>query len=172
MIYNTIPELTEQEMTRLKRDITRDALTGCHLWTGAKSTSGYGQAHVSGVATTVHRISWTQTNGPIPAGLQLDHLCRTRNCVNPEHLELVTNRTNALRGTGITAVNAHKTDCKRGHSLTGANLVTRDNTRRCASCRKAYDMSRFALPKGYTMADREPYIQVTADALYGLRKAV
>ncbi len=60
--------------------------------------------------------------GQIPSGLTLDHLCRVRNCVNPAHLEPVTHRENTLRGDGVTAINARKTSCHRGHPFAGENL--------------------------------------------------
>jgi len=74
--------------------------------------------------------------GPIPEGLVIDHLCRVRNCVNPAHMEPVTNTENVLRGTGPTAVNAQKTHCKHGHPLTPDNLVKRTDRRECMECRR------------------------------------
>lgn len=85
-----------------------------------------------------HRYFWEKTNGPIPEGLVIDHLCRNRACVNLEHLEVVTGRENCLRGIGPTAINALKTHCSRhGHPLSGANLILHpDGRRECRECQR------------------------------------
>ena len=70
----------------------------CWLWTGA-TMEGYGQFSYAGQSQLAHRLAYTELVGPIPGGMTLDHLCRTRACVNPLHLEPVTNRENILRGT-------------------------------------------------------------------------
>jgi len=77
----------------------------CWLWT-ASTRRGYGQFVINNKPTPAHRFAYEQLVGDIPRGLQLDHLCRVRNCVNPEHLEPVTSRENILRGEGICAVAA------------------------------------------------------------------
>jgi hypothetical protein len=77
--------------------------------------------------------------GPIPDGLFLDHTCRNRNCVNPQHLDPVTNKENILRGEGSPAKNARKTHCKNGHPLKGENLVRGSKGERvCRTCKNAY----------------------------------
>lgn len=76
----------------------RGHTTPCWVWTGAKQSAGYGALRVDGRVVLAHRHAYEQAVGPIPAGLQLDHLCRVTDCVNPEHLEPVTNRENVLRG--------------------------------------------------------------------------
>lgn len=92
---------------------------GCWEWLGGKTVYGYGQYAVGipGLTQRAHKLSWESVNGPVPSGLVLDHLCRNRMCVRPDHLEAVTNRENVLRGVGISASNAKKTHCKRGHEL-------------------------------------------------------
>lgn len=79
-------------------------------------------------------VTFEMMRGGIPEGLTLDHLCRVRRCVNPSHLEPVTNRENILRGNGATAINARKTHCKRGHSLENA-YVSRNERRTYRVCR-------------------------------------
>lgn len=109
---------------------------GCWLWTAAQDQKGYPLFAWHRVLVKAHRFAYERMVGPIPKGLTLDHLCRVRNCVNPEHLEPVTNRVNVLRGRGVTAVNAIKTHCLRGHPLSGYNLYTPPGTnwRACRTC--------------------------------------
>lgn len=111
---------------------------GCWLWTAATDKDGYGVFVGAPYGTSsAHRIAYRFVVGLIPAGLTIDHLCRTLTCINPAHLEPVSNRENILRGDGITAVNARKTHCKRGHPLSGDNLYPRpDGDRDCRTCRR------------------------------------
>jgi hypothetical protein len=109
---------------------------GCWLWTGATSSTGYGNFWMDRRYVGAHRAAYLMFRGPVPEGLELDHLCRVRRCVNPFHLEAVTRQINTLRGTGPSAENATKTHCKRGHELAGDNLyVTRPGTRTCKACK-------------------------------------
>jgi hypothetical protein len=83
-----------------------------------------------------HRVTYALVKGPIPAGLQLDHLCRNTSCVNPNHLEAVTTRENTMRSTGLSALNAKKTHCLRGHEFTPENTYVKrgDGARVCRQC--------------------------------------
>ena len=94
----------------------------CWLWMAALDGHGYGVFRTKSILFLAYRFLWQETIGPILEGLELDHLCRVRNCVNPKHLEIVTSKENVLRGVGITAVNARKKTCGIGHRLSGENL--------------------------------------------------
>lgn len=109
---------------------------GCWLWIGTVLSGGYGQfTDGRGRRTSAHRFAYELTNGPVSDGLHLDHLCRVRNCVNPDHLEPVTCRENVLRGIGPSAINAHRTECVNGHEFTPENTyVTPDGRRMCRIC--------------------------------------
>jgi len=108
--------------------------SGCWVWTGS-ITKGYGQICVrTGRPELAHRVAYQLLRGDIPIGLELDHLCRNRACVNPGHLEVVDNRTNCLRGIGPTAINARMTHCKRGHELNGSNVNVYRGMRFCRAC--------------------------------------
>jgi hypothetical protein len=99
----------------------RPELGPCWLWKGAK-TRGYGVVWANGRNQRAHRFFYEMTHGKIPEGMQPDHLCRVRSCVNLKHLEIVTPLENTLRGNGPTAINARKTRCLKGHLLRGRNL--------------------------------------------------
>jgi hypothetical protein len=124
---------------------------GCWLWTKALSTSGYGVfAPVRTRTVYAHRYSYELHRGPIPRGLVLDHLCRVPSCVNPHHLEAVTDRVNILRGTGYSARNARRTRCPKGHPLDG---VTRrqhgkqKSQRYCLRCNRERAAARKGAPQ-------------------------
>ena len=93
----------------------------CWEWTAAKST-GAGVFRLNGANVLAHRFAYEQLVGPIPTGLVLDHLCRNRACVRPDHLEPVTIGENVMRGEGACPRNARKTHCVRGHALSGSNI--------------------------------------------------
>lgn len=106
---------------------------GCWLWNGPKNPKGYIQ-FASDSGQSAHRFAYEYFVRPIPTGFTIDHLCRNRGCVNPNHLEAVPVRTNVLRGIGLTAHNARKTHCKRGHEFTPDNIRAYRGKRYCLFC--------------------------------------
>ncbi len=111
---------------------------GCWEWQGSLY-KGYAKFNDDGVAHKAHRYSYEMHVGPIPDGLVLDHLCRNRRCVNPKHLEPVTDAVNILRGVSPPAMNAQKTHCQNGHLLSGPNVYNAPNGQRtCRECRRNY----------------------------------
>lgn len=117
--------------------VSPEPITGCWLWSGALANGGYGAFLGPEGTVKAHRWFYEQSKGPVPDGLELDHQCRVRCCVNPDHLEPVTRQVNTLRGIGPAAVNAIKTHCPKGHPLSGDNLYIRKDvgSRGCRKCR-------------------------------------
>lgn len=112
---------------------------GCWIWSGAHFWAGYARVKYHGRDGVAHRVAWILTHGPVPDGLELDHLCRNRGCVNPSHLEPVTHRENEFRGMTIIRENMLKTHCKRGHPLSGDNLfIRRVGARHYYACHKMH----------------------------------
>ena len=110
----------------------------CWEWAHRLRKNGYGQFRIGDRMIIAHRVSYELFVGPIPAGLEIDHLCRNRGCVNPSHLEPVTKRVNILRGAGAAAVNAAKTHCIHGHEFRDDNTYVRtDGARICRTCNAA-----------------------------------
>lgn len=110
--------------------------SGCLLFTGSLDKDGYGMMGVKGIGTQrVHRLAYEVLVGPIPEGMEIDHLCRVRNCMEPAHLEAVTRRVNSLRSESFAAINARKTHCIHGHEFTPENTYYRTPThRQCRQC--------------------------------------
>ncbi len=107
--------------------------SGCWDYMGTKGNNGYGCLWHDGHSTFAHRFAYQLFVGPIPEGLEIDHLCRNRKCVNPDHLETVTKKENLLRGIGFGAINARKTHCPNGHAYDTSN--TRYDYRGYRYCR-------------------------------------
>ncbi|MGW7630513.1 HNH endonuclease signature motif containing protein [Streptomyces griseoincarnatus] len=109
----------------------RPDLGQCWIWTGGNNGK-YGKLG----RQYAHRAAYEAAKGAIPEGLQIDHLCRNTLCVNPDHLEAVTGRTNLLRSRGFVARQAAQTHCIHGHPLSGPNLYVDNRGRRhCRECR-------------------------------------
>ena len=101
-------------MARFMAKVSPEPTSGCWLWAGALFANGYARIYGEG-GRKAKLLYGHRVGGSIPPGLQLDHLCRVRSCVNPEHLEAVTSKMNVLRGEGLSAKNLRKNVCKRGH---------------------------------------------------------
>jgi hypothetical protein len=160
----------ESSFLRFMKSVTKgDGPDDCWLWTGRTDKDGYAGFWFSGTNVRGHRYSYEWFRGPIPTGLQIDHLCRVRNCVNPSHLEPVTCAVNIARGnTGD--INSAKTTCPNNHPY---DMIDRDGARGCRTClsalRRKYRKQRYvptgtrnssktACPKGH------PYDLITEKA--------
>jgi hypothetical protein len=131
-------KMTAGDRERFQNKVGPTDENGCWPWAGTLHQWGYGRFHLNGGNRNAHRVAWVMENGPIPEGLYIDHLCRNRKCVNPEHLEAVTNRENILRGTAPAALNSRKRVCLRGHEYTDDNTyVTPTGARKCRTCERA-----------------------------------
>jgi hypothetical protein len=96
---------------------------------------GYVTVWAEGGTRLAHVVMYRALVGEIPEGLTLDHTCRVRNCINPQHLEAVTSKVNTLRGDSPTALNARKEKCLKGHPLSGSNLrLNKKGARVCRAC--------------------------------------
>lgn len=131
MCLVTRPDLPDRFWSKVNKT---DA---CWLWAGQIDAYGYGTMKVDGKMRKAHRLAYAATAGPIPDGQDLDHLCRVRNCVNPQHLEPVSRVTNIMRGEGVSAERARQTHCKRGHIFDEANTYYWRTSRCCRTCRAA-----------------------------------
>jgi HNH endonuclease len=120
---------------RLAERIVIDPESDCWVWTGRVDREGYGRLGDE----SAHVLVWRALHGPVPAGLELDHLCRVRSCVNAvAHLEPVTHRVNCLRGLSFAAVNAAKNACVNGHPFDLFSTYIRPNGHRdCRICTAA-----------------------------------
>lgn len=133
--------LDDVKLGRFWSRIDRRGPDECWEWIGAVTDNGYGRfsPRINGVMhrQMAHRVSYEALVGAIPEGLVLDHLCRNRRCVNPTHLEPVTQLENVMRGRGVGVLNAAKSHCIDGHEFTLANTyVTKRGKRHCRACQR------------------------------------
>lgn len=128
----------------------------CWPWRPTAAAGTYGKFWTGSRLVWAHRFAYELIVGPIPEGLQLDHLCRNRNCVNAAHLEPVTNKINCLRGTGFAAENHRKTQCPQGHKYVPANTYRNAlGWRECRACKVAKQAA-------YRVAKRQTVAQTLA----------
>lgn len=110
--------------------------TGCWEWQAARYPTGYGMYMLKKRPRYAHRIAYELAIGPIPPGLEIDHLCRNRSCVRPDHLEPVTKAENILRSESPPAQSARATECPNGHPWDAANTYWYRGWRHCKACRR------------------------------------
>lgn len=132
-------DLTEFESAPVsfQSKVEVDEASGCWLWTAHLDRKGYGR-YVHERGSLAHRFSYEHFVGPIPDGLHIDHLCCVTRCVNPDHLDVVTNLENARRQVART------TACPHDHEYTEINTYWYDGHRRCRTCRRINERARLA----------------------------
>lgn len=147
---NEAGAMSEAARAYIRAHSVENASTGCWMWQRATDSQGYGLTrkfrNPTNRISLAHRVSYEAFKAPIPTGLVIDHLCRTKACVNPEHMEPVTIGENVLRGIGLAATNARASHCGHGHEYSAENTriaVERGRHRRvCLTCQKAKQARR------------------------------
>ncbi|HUW00765.1 MAG TPA: HNH endonuclease [Acidimicrobiales bacterium] len=127
---------TTPPLERFESHIDRGGPGGCWLWTAFCNDDGYGRFWPKPRwMVPAHAFAYAVWRGPMPAGTELDHTCRTRNCVNPDHLEAVTHHENLLRSPNtLASINAAKTECAQGHPYDDENTMHAHGRRYCLAC--------------------------------------
>lgn len=116
----------------------------CWPWTASLNDGGYGQIYMDGRPHRAHRVAYELLRGEIPAGLQLDHLCRVRSCVNPWHLEPVTNEVNTERGELRLVIRPPRAECPSGHPYSPENTrIDPEGYRRCRTCERTQSLASY-----------------------------
>lgn len=145
-----------------------DTAGPCWLWTAGRTVrGGYGQVKWQGRVRKAHQVAWEILVGLAPAGLEPDHLCRVRLCVNPDHIEWVTKAENVRRSMAPTAIAARLNRCLQGHRFTPENTVRNaDGYRRCRRCQNAGQQRRYA----YRTADQPGLIPAATTTPEGITR--
>lgn len=125
------PEMAEAMRPLIEGGYIPEPNSGCWLWLGGVEGRGYGAVHLRRRQFKAHRVAYVLSGKPIPAGLVIDHKCNVPICVNPDHLEPVTNSENVIRAAG------RRTTCRRNHLRIPENIMVRgDGERVCKLCVK------------------------------------
>lgn len=141
--YHTKDGVSELTLSRFMEKVEFIDPDECWIWVGCRHPRGYGQFWNGDKIVRAHRWIYESLLGPVSTDLVIDHLCRNTSCVNPRHLQEVTQRTNVLRGTAPAAHQARQTHCVHGHELIGENLYMKPNgARQCVPCRRETDRRR------------------------------
>ena len=153
--------MDEKALARFTAKYRVNEATGCWEWTAATNWGGYGVFGRNGGSVLAHRVSYIHHRGGPPADRpHLDHLCRVRHCVNPDHLDPVTPAENCRRGVSHQAA---KTECPYGHPYTPENTYLHDGKRACKACRRdgrpRSRPSKTHCPQGHEYTPENTYIQ-------------
>lgn len=136
MPYITLEKLKQKRELFFSK-IDYGDFSRCWNWKAGFNSNGYGEFWNGFRSMPAHRYSFETFRGRVDDGLVLDHLCKNKNCVNPNHLEAVTTKENNIRGDGFAGVNSRKTHCIRGHKLIKKNLCgtyLKKGIRKCKIC--------------------------------------
>lgn len=171
-------DLSVTEVARFWSKVDRSGgPDACWPWTAGLFDKGYGAFAVDRMNRSAHRVAYILTVGFVPEGLQLDHLCHSpewctaaalclhRRCVNPRHLKPSTARVNTLRSDALTAKNAKKTHCPKGHPLFGDNLYAHAGRRHCRACRAETDRQIKARRRALRAATSDADLDLIAEAV-------
>jgi hypothetical protein len=147
--------LNNAESKRLFSKIVVDPITNCWNWTRARDGFGYGYFRYKRHTYRVHRFVYAWLKNPLPTARYgkgvpvLDHICKNTSCCNPDHLELVSQKENMLRGSSPMAIHSKQTHCIKGHLLPDSKKESKNGrpTRRCVLCRRANRMRRYYASK-------------------------
>jgi hypothetical protein len=130
----------------------------CWEWIAGTDHGGYGRFRHEQRTAMAHRVAYGFLVGPIEDGLHVDHLCRNRKCVNPDHMDLVTNEENIRRGFGPNHFHSLKTHCPEGHPYDGYNLKMENGKRRCRVCRNKVQRESRRRRTAARLLDAGPYV--------------
>lgn len=133
------------KLERILDRISPEPMSGCWLWVGNMNVYSYGTiSYRHAPQQMAHRVVYELYKKPIPEGCHLDHKCRIRICVNPDHTEPVTPGENTRRALPYRKPRAPKTHCPHGHLMTGDNLYMSGGKRYCIACNRRHQRRRAA----------------------------